>query len=116
MSDPNRNFADALYLENESLKRERAMLVDLITDFLRREKDDQRNIGKSSRKFELALSATEPLATQWLEEKIAEARISSMALAITAIHAGSNEEDLIQLKLQMEEELRLAASKRKEQV
>jgi len=107
--------------ENESLKRERAMLVEALHDI-----EDTRPKGYIDRVAEIAhyaLSATSEQSAQWLEEKKAEvleeaaklceeskARIFEFSDEIVKKTA-NNVLDNIAFSIR-----RLAASKRKEQV
>ena len=92
--------------ENEYLKRERAMLVEALKRFLPRSREQRASETMNS--FDNAafvISATETQATQWLDDKIAE-----------AFNEQAKVWDIIGYsKLRTSaEELRLAASKRKE--
>jgi hypothetical protein len=119
--------------ELESLKRERAMLVDALkslTEEFATGAGGARNFSMQMRKeiITRALSATEPQATQWLREKKAESlelfatkwlphmkqcdQQSSMNQTIHNLAV----DDCIRHAFSMAQELRLAASKRKEQV
>ena len=58
-----------LRAELESLKRERAMLVDALNDC-----DNAESFGQVNMIVINALSATEPQATQWLNDKLSAAK------------------------------------------
>jgi len=120
------DYIDRLQSELESLKRERAMLVETGKDYLAAEdkwraghevdNDEWRELQTL---FRLALSATEPQATQWLAGKLNEAKIEALEKTETYINSKytANESIWICNDLHnMASELRLAASKRKEQV
>ena len=105
---------DRLQSDNEALKHERAMLVEALKPIVsvyltesETEKDTEvRTVMKITeiQKAIAALSITEPQATQWLEDRIAEA-LENMVV-------GMNDNELLSAFFVR----RLAASKRKEQV
>jgi chromosome segregation ATPase len=104
---------DNLRLEHEALRRERAMLVDTVKRNVAEFERDEVRAEDALKNLNCALSATEPQATQWLEEKKAE--------AFEQFISQRRNWDLVSggywlVKLQEHaSELRLAASKRKEQ-
>ena len=123
-----------LEAENEYLKRERAMLVDLRYELKGIAADVdagnefdavcRRTLGRVI----VTLSNSEPQATQWLEEKKAEVlevfatkwlpnmkHRDQQSSASQTTH-NMAVDDCIKHALSMANELRLAASKRKEQV
>jgi len=114
-----------LEAENEYLKRERAMLVDLRYELKGIAADVdagnefdavcRRTLGRVI----VTLSNSEPQATQWLAGKLNEAKIEALEKTETYINSKytANESIWICNDLHnMASELRLAASKRKEQV
>ena len=97
---------ERLQSDLESLKRERAMLVEEVHTLAM---DVPCEIWTDAyrQRYDKALSATEPQATQWMEDKIAEA-LNEQAEVWEIIGYSKFKTPA--------EELRLAASKRKEQV
>jgi len=97
----------AMQSELESLKRERVMLVEALKIMLENTESDDDDSEAAHKHGRFVLSATEPQATQWLESKLLEAR----AQELINCHGMSEMQRTHRL-----DELRLAASKRKEQV